>query len=435
MAGKTIKFPLEMKDGVQVRTISALKENFDVEKVVGYFFDGRLKKWLDARAYEEESKAISNLGEKDPMLAQHLCNIFEVECAIEEINPEMIAEKNARIAKLKQYTDEEEILKNIDVVAFNQEELAELYENDIKKIYLCEGEFKIPKSKKNLEYVILNTKEVEGLDKKDSEETNLETIETNEEQKKKEFIKKVLPEIHRPLYSNAKYCPSMFKDIKYNGLCYGYGSFSSLTDILLRGIRIIRTQKCFDLDIKDYEMVAIMNNQLKERKMEITEEEIASFYYEFVIQYTHIIKHAKIEANPKEPENMLSEIECRIKETSLNEFMQNAKYSIRFAKYQVKNLRPIEIRDDSRYDKVIYFMKHSTCKNDLITTYVKYFEMCRNNDFYISDDIIMAAVISNDNANIKFNITEEDIIKLFYIVEKKIDNLSKSLIKKTIAKE
>lgn len=31
-----VKFPLEMKNGVQVRNISELKENFDIEKVVGY---------------------------------------------------------------------------------------------------------------------------------------------------------------------------------------------------------------------------------------------------------------------------------------------------------------------------------------------------------------------------------------------------------------
>ena len=146
-------------------------------------------------------------------------------------------------------------------------------------------------------------------------------------------------------------------------------------------------------------------------------------------------KNAKIEVNPKEPENMLSEIECRIKETSLNEFMQNAKYNIPFAKYQVESLRPLEIRRDSRFDKVIYSMKHSTSKNNLIATYVKYFEMCIQNQFYISDAIAIAAVISNSDVNKKYNITEEDIIKLFYIVEKKIDNLSKSLIKKTIAKE
>lgn len=32
MAVKTVRFPLEMKDGVQVRTIPELKENFDVER-------------------------------------------------------------------------------------------------------------------------------------------------------------------------------------------------------------------------------------------------------------------------------------------------------------------------------------------------------------------------------------------------------------------
>jgi len=45
-------------------------------------------------------------------------------------------------------------------------------------------------------------------------------------------------------------------------------------------------------------MVAVMNNQLTERKMEITEEEIASFYYEFATQYTYIIKNAYLFRTP-----------------------------------------------------------------------------------------------------------------------------------------
>ena len=31
-----------MADGAQVRTLDDLKEHFDIEKVVGYFTDGRL---------------------------------------------------------------------------------------------------------------------------------------------------------------------------------------------------------------------------------------------------------------------------------------------------------------------------------------------------------------------------------------------------------
>ena len=38
-----IKFPLEMRNGVQVRNITELRENFDAEKVVGYFLEGKLK--------------------------------------------------------------------------------------------------------------------------------------------------------------------------------------------------------------------------------------------------------------------------------------------------------------------------------------------------------------------------------------------------------
>lgn len=157
-----VKFPLEMKNGIKVRTMKDLVDNFDTEKVVGYFLDGKLKKWLDARWYEDEAEKIAELDKNDPKLAKHLCEIFGVEYEEEEIDPEEIARRNERIAKLKQYTDDEEIIKNIDSVAFNQEELADLYDRDVKKIYLCKGDFRIPKSKSNLEYVVIAKANVEG---------------------------------------------------------------------------------------------------------------------------------------------------------------------------------------------------------------------------------------------------------------------------------
>ena len=40
---KKIKFPLEMKDGVMVRTIEELRENFDVEKLVEHYESGKLE--------------------------------------------------------------------------------------------------------------------------------------------------------------------------------------------------------------------------------------------------------------------------------------------------------------------------------------------------------------------------------------------------------
>lgn len=182
-----VKFPLEMKNGIQVRNISELKENFDVEKVVGYFLDGRLKKWLDARWYEEESEKISELEKNDPLLVRHLCEIFEVDYQDENVDTQKIKERNERLSKLKQYTDDEEVLKNIDAVAFDQEELADLYEKEIKKIYLCEGAFKIPKSKRDLEYELVGKVHVEGLEMKSTEASSSENLEEIYRQEESEW--------------------------------------------------------------------------------------------------------------------------------------------------------------------------------------------------------------------------------------------------------
>jgi len=65
-----------------------------------------------------------------------------------DINIATIQIENERIETLKQYTDDEEIIKNVNSVAFNQEELEELYKVGKEVIYLCNGIFKIPDDKK-----------------------------------------------------------------------------------------------------------------------------------------------------------------------------------------------------------------------------------------------------------------------------------------------
>lgn len=165
-----VKFPLEVKNGVKARNISELRENFDIEKVVGYFLDGKLKNWLDARYYEDEAEAIEQLSENDAELARKLCAIFDVEYDLKEIDQEEIAKRNERLARLKQFTADEEIINNIDCVAFDQEELAGLYDSNAQLIFLCEGPFVIPKSKSELEYILIADPEVNGLKEKLSEE-------------------------------------------------------------------------------------------------------------------------------------------------------------------------------------------------------------------------------------------------------------------------
>ena len=143
-----VKIPLVMKNGEKAKDMESLRENFDVETVVGYFLDGKLSKWLNDRYYEEEAEAIAQLERDDPHLASKLCNIFGVEyTGGDAIDTEEIIRQKERLAHLRQLTDDEEILRHIDRVAFDQEELAELYDRGVETIYLCEGNFKIPKSK------------------------------------------------------------------------------------------------------------------------------------------------------------------------------------------------------------------------------------------------------------------------------------------------
>ena len=205
MVGRTVKFPLEMKNGVQARNLADLQNNFDIEKIIGYFLDGRLKSWLEARYYEEEAEAIENIDKNASDLAKQLCEVFGVECDEVSIDPEEIERRNIRITKLKQITSDEEIIKNVDSVAFNQEELADLYDLGKEKIYLCEGKFNIPKSKQNLKYITVGSPQVEGLEIKKAVKEQIRQKENDNDQVKDSYK---LPEVLVDLIGWNRYVQS-----------------------------------------------------------------------------------------------------------------------------------------------------------------------------------------------------------------------------------
>lgn len=158
MRKRKIKFALEMKDGEQVRDLEALQEHFDLEKVIGYFQDGKLLEWLRDRFYDDEADAVSKLNGEDSDFGMRLCEIFHVESkGIEVESPEAIAWRNERLEQLKQYTADPEILRQVDVVAFNQDDLEEiLHEEDTNVVYLCQNSFTFPSGmlrKRDMRYV------------------------------------------------------------------------------------------------------------------------------------------------------------------------------------------------------------------------------------------------------------------------------------------
>ena len=143
----TSKFALKMADGAQVRNIDNLKVHFDINAIVDYFCDGKLLTWLEDRYYDEEADAIRELSRHDKQLKQKLCAIFEMESA------EQIAWRRERLERLRQYTDDENILACVERVAFDQEDLADLLDEGVREIFLCANRFVIPLRLQNKTYI------------------------------------------------------------------------------------------------------------------------------------------------------------------------------------------------------------------------------------------------------------------------------------------
>ena len=153
---KKIKLPLEMADGVKVRTLDELKDNWSLEKVVENYLNGRLATWLNDRYYTELAEQVDALAEvqDNTALQKELCRIFDVDFADEEdIDVDAVNERNRKLDILRQHTADDTVLKNVDIVAFDQEELGDILDSGENVIYLFNNTFSIPLSIKNKKYI------------------------------------------------------------------------------------------------------------------------------------------------------------------------------------------------------------------------------------------------------------------------------------------
>ena len=146
-----------MENGVKVRSIEELKDNFSIVKIMEYLKDGKLFIWLKDRYLADIADSVDKLDLKDKELAKKLCEIFDVtynETIEKELKKDN--ERIKRIKKLKEYTDNVKYEKVIDNIAFNQNELYELLDNKIHTIYLCGKRFFIPLMLQNMTYIGIN---------------------------------------------------------------------------------------------------------------------------------------------------------------------------------------------------------------------------------------------------------------------------------------
>lgn len=177
---RKIKFALEMADGAKVRTnIEELREHFDIQSVLGYFVSGKLQEWLADRYYDEEAEKIGELNKEDQELNKKLCSILGVEyMETDKADMETLQRINEKKAILRQVTSDTNVIDNAQWVAFDQEELADLLDEDATTIYLYGDKFNIPIRRKNMTYIGVNNPQISinAKEYKEIEDSNIKLI-------------------------------------------------------------------------------------------------------------------------------------------------------------------------------------------------------------------------------------------------------------------
>lgn len=154
---KKIRFPLEMDNGVEVRSMEELRNNFSLGRVLEYIQNGKLVTWLRDRYENNIADAIAELDKTDSELPKKVSAIFDVPYDEKtEDDLKQAAERTERIKHLREFTDEKQFVDEIDKVAFDQDELYDLLDEEVNEIYLCGDRFAIPLSVRGIAYKGIN---------------------------------------------------------------------------------------------------------------------------------------------------------------------------------------------------------------------------------------------------------------------------------------
>ena len=262
---KKIKFALKMKDGMEVRTLQELKSGFDLNAVMAYFLDGKLETWLSDRYYDDLADSMQELDKNDPELRKKLCGIFGVEYEGDTMSIEEIEERNRRINRLKEITDDESVIENVDSVAFSQEELADLLDEGKDTIYLCGEDFQIPVRVKGMTYIGVGTHLIIDADKKEQFVNNdiklISLIEDNE------------PQLEAVLEKDGSDIHAIF-------LCKGYPDAEDenfLVGVMKEYERYQQEEDCEDDDYEEDDDIIDMDIEYKASLKEIKAPEVLKY--------------------------------------------------------------------------------------------------------------------------------------------------------------
>ena len=223
------KFLMLFKNDIEINTLAELKKNFDFRTVMAYFKSKQLITWLEDRFYSDEADAIKALKPTDKYAPQKICDILGVDYEeyCEDLDDaETVAWRQKRREHLKKYTNDPTIIKKVDAVAFDQDDLEDILSDTPvpNVIYLCDNFFRFPSGilRKNfITYIGLGenvkvkfeTSKAVNLDALDitfenititDEEPETEVAEEIEEVEEEEVAEKTEPEELVPVNRNVE---------------------------------------------------------------------------------------------------------------------------------------------------------------------------------------------------------------------------------------
>lgn len=153
---KQIKFPLIMKNGIEVRSIEELRENYDMVSVIEYFTTGKLKRWLESNYYDDILEKIQDLTGEDDDFTKRLAEALGVPVGGTSFDSKDIIRQTRLKEELKRYVNEKE-LEDMEYIAESQQDLERFIDLGYKKIYLHGKKFMLPRRMKNTECIGINT--------------------------------------------------------------------------------------------------------------------------------------------------------------------------------------------------------------------------------------------------------------------------------------
>ena len=250
-----------------------LQQYADLESILRYYHNEKLRIWLEARDYNNIVSQILSIDTNDTSYVNTLCDILGIEYENLDVEVHEIQKNEEKLNRLRRLSSDENILANVENIVFNQQELDELVIQDPELIYLCADEnqtYTINKKIKNIRYM--------GLFGKPSIQVESENIKELFDLGIK-FKDVVLPEqLQIGLCSNFEYCVSKVNiesSIKINiensirlyqminKCCDGYIYQSYIRTIRLNNIiNTVMGKKLFTINRKSIRLMSIIDEVL-----------------------------------------------------------------------------------------------------------------------------------------------------------------------------